>query len=167
MAKREQRAVPMKPRGRKAPELDPQQFAEDMRRREESERQNRMQELEQQLSELQQELILAVRGIISRCRNCGGEKILIKTSHHLVDPGNDIFGPAGRGPSFVTHLDFLFCEDCGEVYYTSKVGDIRKILAQIERVQEKPLKVRGYPCSWPDPDDLVEIVMRRTGPETA
>jgi len=159
---RQQKAVPMKRLRRgQQPAFDPQEFARGAARREAQARKSRIRELEQKLSDLQQELILAVREIVPKCRDCGGEKILIKTSHHLVHPGNDIIGPAGRGPSFATHLDSLFCDDCGRVYYTSKVEQLGRILRQIEEVQGALLKAKSPRNCVPDVEELLGVIEER------
>ena len=93
--------------------------------------------LEEQIGDLEEQIPVEIRRLVPKCRDCGGGNIRLKLSSRLVDPGNDIVGPAGRGPTFATYVNFLHCEDCGGTYYTSKVDKIQGILSQIKQLQKK------------------------------
>ena len=105
-------------------------------------------ELQLELTKLRNRLERKIHAVVPKCHNCGGTDIRIKTSSHLVDPGNDIIGPAGRGPSFATHLDGLYCENCGAFYYNSQVAALQSILSDIEQAEYRLENNgrRGFRC---------------------
>lgn len=100
-------------------------------------RERRGRELEVELTKLRNRLAHEIHAVVPSCHNCGGTDIRIKTSSHLVNPGNDIVGPAGRGPSYATHVDGLYCENCGEFYFNDKVAALESILSDIRQAENR------------------------------
>jgi len=99
--------------------------------------------LESEIAELRNKLALEVRKLVPSCRVCGSDDILLKISRHFVRPGNDIVGPGSRGPEFATHIDGLYCEQCGAFYYNSKIAALDEIVSDIEDTADDVREAKG------------------------
>ena len=115
----------------------PRSTAEDIRRLEEESRQRAINDAGKKLAELQLKLKIETKKLVPKCTSCGGTDIRIKTSSHLVSPGNNIFGPAGHGPRYSTHVEFLYCEDCGATYYKSGVAKLERLMLEIRNADDE------------------------------
>lgn len=93
---------------------------------------------EQDLIQFKDELAEYLQQVLPTCHGCDQGNIQIRTSSHLIDVGNVVIGPGGRGPSFSTHVDFLYCENCGQVYYTkSWIEKVSELLAKIADAEKR------------------------------
>jgi hypothetical protein len=99
-------------------------------------------EINQRIARLSRRLKTTIRNLVPKCTQCGSTDIRTKTSSHLVDPGNKIIGPAGRGPRYATHVDCLHCENCGTTYYKSGVAKIEQLMREIESAQNELFRLR-------------------------
>jgi hypothetical protein len=94
------------------------------------------------LAKLQFQLKEETKKLAPKCTTCGGTDIRMKTSSHLVSPGNNIIGPAGRGPRFSTYVDYLYCEDCGNTYYKSGVAKLENLMREIRNADDELSELR-------------------------
>lgn len=120
----------------------PTPTAEDLRRREVEGRQQVISEAGTKLANLQLQLKEETKKLVPKCSECGDTDIRIKTSSHLVSPGNNIIGPAGHGPRYSTHVEFLYCEGCGTTYYKSGVAKLERLMREIEDAGDELSSIR-------------------------
>lgn len=108
--------------------------AEELRRIEIEARDWTIKEGEKLLNHCRLKLEEETKELVPECAKCGGTDIRIKTSRHLIDPGNDTTGHEGRGPKYSTHVEFLYCEDCGTTYYKSSVTNLEDWMRKISEL---------------------------------
>ena len=124
------------------PEDFPFPTTDDLRWLEVETRQKAIEDAGMKLARLQLKLKDEIKKLVSKCTSCGGTDIRIKTSSHLVSPGNNIFGPAGHGPRYSTHVEFLYCEDCGATYYKSGVAKLERLMLEIRNADDELSELR-------------------------
>ena len=124
------------------PEDFPRPTVEDVKRLEEESRQQAISDAVIKLANLQLKLKEETKELVPKCASCGGTDIRIKTSSHLVSPGNNIIGPAGYGPRYSTHVEFLYCEDCGTTYYKSGAAKLEDLMLEIRNADDELSELR-------------------------
>lgn len=121
----------------------PTPTAEELRQLEIEGREQAISEAGMNLANLQLKLKDETKKLVPKCSECGGTDIRIKTSSHLVSPGNDIFGPTGHGPRYSTYVEFLYCEGCGTTYYKSGVAKLERLMREIEDANDELSSIRN------------------------
>lgn len=94
---------------------------------------------EQSLIEvINREIVILVAEVLPRCAisHCLSTDIRVKTSSIPVSFGNATYGPGGRGPTYRTQVDFLYCESCGVTYFREEVGEIQKLYGRRDEIEE-------------------------------
>ena len=121
----------------------PTPTAEELRRLEVEAQQKAIEDAGMKKARLELKLKEETKKLVPKCSECGGTDIRIKTSTHQVSSGNDIFGSAGRGPRFSTHVEFLYCESCGTTYYKSGVAKLERLMLEIEDAYDELSSIRN------------------------
>ena len=127
---------------RVGPEDFPRPTAEDVRRLEEESRQQAISDAVIKLANLQLKLKEETKELVPKCTSCGGTDIRIKTSDHLVREWNGIIGLGSSGPTYSTHVEFLYCEDCGKPYYKSGAAKLEDLMLEIRNADDELSELR-------------------------